>query len=83
MVGGNGIDTLTYTASAIGVSASLVTGVGHGGDAEGDLIQDGRGRLGRPPALHWPTPRRFDLQQPAESTFSDKLETTALLQFSQ
>ena len=36
LVGGDGIDTVDYTTSSIGVSASLATNTGVGGDAEGD-----------------------------------------------
>eukprot|EP00439_Symbiodinium_sp_Y106_P090069 s1_g2605.t1 len=34
--GGDGVDTVTYATSAVGVSASMFTGIGLGGDAEGD-----------------------------------------------
>lgn len=34
--GGNGVDTVTYTDSATGVTVNLATGVGAAGDAEGD-----------------------------------------------
>jgi Ca2+-binding RTX toxin-like protein len=36
--GGAGVDTATYAVSAAGVSVSLATGVGIGGDAEGDTL---------------------------------------------
>jgi Ca2+-binding RTX toxin-like protein len=36
--GGLGTDTATYAASATGVNVSLATGLGHGGDAEGDTL---------------------------------------------
>ena len=36
--GGSGIDTATYAASSAAVNVSLVTGVGSGGDAEGDTL---------------------------------------------
>ena len=36
--GGAGIDTASYAASPSGVSVSLMTGVGSGGDAEGDTL---------------------------------------------
>ncbi len=36
--GGAGTDTATYAASAAGVSVSLATGFGSGGDAEGDTL---------------------------------------------
>ncbi len=38
LTGGLGTDTATYAASAAGVNASLVTGLGSGGDAEGDVL---------------------------------------------
>ena len=34
--GGDGVDTVTYANSTVGVSASMLTGIGLGGDAEGD-----------------------------------------------
>ncbi|MDP1700574.1 MAG: cadherin domain-containing protein, partial [Aestuariivirga sp.] len=36
--GGAGTDTATYIASASGVNVSLMTGLGSGGDAEGDTL---------------------------------------------
>ena len=36
--GGGGIDTATYAASGSGVVVSLMTGLGSGGDAEGDTL---------------------------------------------
>ena len=36
--GGAGIDTASYAASNAGVSVSLMTGVGSGGDAQGDTL---------------------------------------------
>ena len=36
--GGGGIDTATYAASSAGVNVSLMTGLGSGGDAEGDTL---------------------------------------------
>ncbi|MEH2536615.1 MULTISPECIES: beta strand repeat-containing protein [unclassified Bradyrhizobium] len=36
--GGAGTDTATYAASAAGVNVNLTTGVGGGGDAEGDTL---------------------------------------------
>ena len=36
--GGDGIDTADYKYSAVGINVSLVTGLGHGGDAEGDTL---------------------------------------------
>jgi Ca2+-binding RTX toxin-like protein len=38
LVGGSGVDTATYAASAAGVTVSLMTGLGSGGDAEGDTL---------------------------------------------
>jgi VCBS repeat-containing protein len=39
LIGGSGTDTATYAASAAGVDVSLTTGLGFGGDAEGDTLQ--------------------------------------------
>ena len=36
--GGGGTDTASYAASAAGVAVSLMTGIGSGGDAEGDQL---------------------------------------------
>lgn len=36
--GGLGIDTASYASSAAGVSVSMLTGLGSGGDAEGDTL---------------------------------------------
>jgi Ca2+-binding RTX toxin-like protein len=36
--GGDGIDTVIYGGSVLGVSVSLFNGVAHGGDAEGDTL---------------------------------------------
>src|SRR6185295_15185603 len=38
LIGGTGTDTATYGASAAGVTVSLMTGIGSGGDAEGDTL---------------------------------------------
>ena len=38
LIGGDGFDTADYSASTGGVSVSLVTGSGSGGDAEGDQL---------------------------------------------
>lgn len=38
LVGGSGTDTLDYQASGAGVDVDLTSGLGHGGDAEGDVI---------------------------------------------
>ncbi len=38
LIGGTGTDTATYIASAAGVNVSLMTGLGSGGDAEGDTL---------------------------------------------
>jgi Ca2+-binding RTX toxin-like protein len=37
--GGSGNDTLDYSASAAGVAVNLATGLGAGGDAEGDMFR--------------------------------------------
>jgi Ca2+-binding RTX toxin-like protein len=36
--GGDGLDTAAYAASSQGVNVSLADGLGHGGDAEGDIL---------------------------------------------
>ncbi len=38
LVGGDGFDTASYLASTAGVSVNLATGIGTGGDAEGDTF---------------------------------------------
>ena len=38
LIGGAGTDTATYASSPAGVSINLVTGMGHGGDAEGNTL---------------------------------------------
>ncbi|NJO55091.1 MAG: cadherin-like domain-containing protein, partial [Rhodospirillales bacterium] len=38
LIGGAGIDQVTYAASAAGVTVNLATGLGSGGDAEGDTL---------------------------------------------
>ncbi|MGL4960181.1 MAG: calcium-binding protein [Inquilinus sp.] len=38
LYGGSGIDTASYDGSAAGVSVSLLTGTGSGGDAQGDTL---------------------------------------------
>jgi Ca2+-binding RTX toxin-like protein len=38
LTGGDGIDTASYAGSASAVTVSLATGIGHGGDAEGDRL---------------------------------------------
>jgi Ca2+-binding RTX toxin-like protein len=38
LIGNTGTDTATYAASLAGVNVSLTTGVGSGGDAEGDTL---------------------------------------------
>jgi Ca2+-binding RTX toxin-like protein len=38
--GGAGTDTASYTASAAGVTVSLATGTGSGGDAQGDTLSN-------------------------------------------
>jgi len=40
MDGGEGIDTVSYQGSAAGVFVSLATGIGEGGDAEGDHLDN-------------------------------------------
>lgn len=36
--GGDGIDTASYYLSSVGITVDLATGIGHGGDAEGDSL---------------------------------------------
>jgi Ca2+-binding RTX toxin-like protein len=38
LAGGAGIDTADYSTSSAGVTVNLLTGTGHGGDAEGDAL---------------------------------------------
>ncbi|PSJ56131.1 beta strand repeat-containing protein [Kumtagia ephedrae] len=38
LFGGGGTDTLSYRNSAAGVSVNLMTGIGSGGDAQGDFV---------------------------------------------
>ena len=38
IIGGDGVDVVDYSASGAGVNVNLTTGVGTGGDAEGDTI---------------------------------------------
>ncbi|HUR43976.1 MAG TPA: M10 family metallopeptidase, partial [Aestuariivirga sp.] len=38
LAGGNGVDTASYAASAAAVSVNLTTGIGSGGDAQGDTL---------------------------------------------
>ena len=38
LIGGGGTDTASYAASGVGVNVSLMTGLGSGGDAEGDTL---------------------------------------------
>jgi Ca2+-binding RTX toxin-like protein len=40
MIGGGGVDTASYRTSASGVNASLLTGLGFGGDAQGDNLSN-------------------------------------------
>ena len=40
--GGGGVDTASYATSAAGVTVSLTTGTGSGGDAEGDTLSQYR-----------------------------------------
>ena len=38
--GGSGVDTVIYSASSAGVNVSLATGLGSGGDAQGDVLSN-------------------------------------------
>ena len=38
LIGGSGMDTADYSASAAAVSVNLLTGLGSGGDAQGDVL---------------------------------------------
>jgi Ca2+-binding RTX toxin-like protein len=38
LIGGAGTDTATYAPSVAGVNVNLMTGIGSGGDAEGDTL---------------------------------------------
>ena len=38
LIGGPGMDTADYSASAVAVSVNLLTGLGSGGDAQGDIL---------------------------------------------
>ena len=38
LYGGSGVDTASYDGSGAGVSVSLLTGIGNGGDAQGDTL---------------------------------------------
>ncbi len=40
LIGGAGTDTATYAASSAGVNVSLTTGLGSGGDAQGDTLSE-------------------------------------------
>jgi glucose/arabinose dehydrogenase len=44
--GGPGVDTATYAASPTGVTVSLATGHGSGGDAQGDILTDVENLIG-------------------------------------
>lgn len=46
LTGGAGVDTVSYAASAAAVQVNLSTGVGKGGDAEGDRLQGIENLLG-------------------------------------
>jgi len=46
LIGGLGMDRASYAASAAGVNVSLATGLGLGGDAEGDSFSDIEGLIG-------------------------------------
>jgi Ca2+-binding RTX toxin-like protein len=52
LIGGAGNDTANYAASASGVSVSLVTGRGSGGDAHGDSLTGIEGLIGSAYADH-------------------------------
>jgi Ca2+-binding RTX toxin-like protein len=39
LIGGGGVDTADYSTSSAGVNVNLATGVGTGGDAQGDTLQ--------------------------------------------
>ena len=55
--GGDGIDTVIYGGSVLGVSVSLFNGVAHGGDAEGDTLISIENSCAAPttPTLWWAT----------------------------
>ena len=38
LIGGPGIDTVDYSSSAAGMNVNLLTGLGSGGDAQGDIL---------------------------------------------
>jgi Ca2+-binding RTX toxin-like protein len=44
--GGNGVDTAHYYSTAVGVSVNLLTGIGLGGDAQGDILSGFEGITG-------------------------------------
>jgi Ca2+-binding RTX toxin-like protein len=46
LIGGEGIDTANYAASGSAVQVSLITGLGSGGDAEGDTLSGIEGLVG-------------------------------------
>ena len=46
LIGGAGVDTGDYSASGAGVTISLMTGLGSGGDAEGDVLSQIENLLG-------------------------------------
>jgi Ca2+-binding RTX toxin-like protein len=46
--GGTGNDTLTYASSISGVTVNLLTGIGTGGDAQGDVITNFENIIGSP-----------------------------------
>ena len=39
LIGGPGMDTADYSSSGAGVNVNLLTGLGSGGDAQGDIAQ--------------------------------------------
>ena len=50
LVGGPGIDTADYSSSPSGVSVNLQTGLGSGGDAQGDILTGIENLIGSPQA---------------------------------
>ena len=51
--GGAGIDTASYAASSAGVNVSLMTGLGSGGDAQGDTLSASRTSPARRSTTRW------------------------------
>ena len=50
LIGGPGIDTADYSSSPAGVSVNLQTGLGSGGDAQGDILTGIENLIGSPQA---------------------------------